>query len=76
MARTTLHFLKRCKRLAAINRECHDLNFEVRFSPAGNRTRFSLQQFMREVIMPVYDYICKKCQKSFELILTLGEHEG
>ena len=26
--------------------------------------------------MPVYDYICKKCQKSFELILTLGEHEG
>ena len=25
--------------------------------------------------MPVYDYICKKCRKSFELILTLGEHD-
>ena len=25
--------------------------------------------------MPVYDYICKKCQKSFELVLTLGEHD-
>jgi len=30
---------------------------------------------MREVIMPVYDYICKECQKSFELILALGEHD-
>jgi putative FmdB family regulatory protein len=30
---------------------------------------------MREVIMPVYDYICKKCRKSFELILTLREHD-
>ena len=49
------------KRLAAINRECHDLNFEARFSPAGNRTRLDLacSNFMREVIMPVYDYICK-----------------
>ena len=25
--------------------------------------------------MPVYDYVCKDCQKSFELILTLGEHD-
>ncbi len=25
--------------------------------------------------MPVYDYICKDCQKSFELVLTLGEHD-
>ena len=25
--------------------------------------------------MPVYDYICKKCRKSFELILTLSEHD-
>jgi len=25
--------------------------------------------------MPVYDYICKKCRKSFELVLTLGEHD-
>jgi putative FmdB family regulatory protein len=30
---------------------------------------------MREVIMPVYDYICKECQNSFELVLTLGEHD-
>ncbi|MDR3748425.1 MAG: zinc ribbon domain-containing protein, partial [Acidobacteriota bacterium] len=25
--------------------------------------------------MPVYDYVCKKCQKSFELVLTLSEYE-
>jgi putative FmdB family regulatory protein len=25
--------------------------------------------------MPVYDYICKDCQNSFELVLTLGEHD-
>ena len=25
--------------------------------------------------MPVYDYICKECRKSFELVLTLGEHD-
>jgi putative FmdB family regulatory protein len=25
--------------------------------------------------MPVYDYVCKDCQKPFELILTLGEHD-
>ncbi len=23
----------------------------------------------------LYDYICKDCQKSFELVLTLGEHD-
>lgn len=25
--------------------------------------------------MPVYDYICKDCQKSFELVLTLSQHD-
>jgi len=25
--------------------------------------------------MPVYDYLCKDCQKSFELVLTLSEHD-
>jgi putative FmdB family regulatory protein len=25
--------------------------------------------------MPTYDYVCKDCQKSFELVLTLGEHD-
>jgi len=25
--------------------------------------------------MPVYDYICHDCNKSFEQILTLQEHE-
>jgi putative FmdB family regulatory protein len=29
----------------------------------------------REVPMPVYDYICHDCQKTFELVLTLKEHE-
>jgi len=25
--------------------------------------------------MPVYDYICLECNKSFEKVLTLGEHD-
>jgi putative FmdB family regulatory protein len=25
--------------------------------------------------MPVYDYVCNDCHKSFELVLTLQEHE-
>ncbi len=25
--------------------------------------------------MPVYDYICKDCHKSFEEVLTLAEHD-
>jgi len=25
--------------------------------------------------MPVYDYICHDCQKTFELVLTLHEHD-
>lgn len=25
--------------------------------------------------MPVYDYICNDCQKSFEVVLTLTEHD-
>jgi putative FmdB family regulatory protein len=26
-------------------------------------------------LMPVYDYVCKACKKSFELVLTLSEHD-
>jgi putative FmdB family regulatory protein len=25
--------------------------------------------------MPVYDYLCNDCRKSFELVLTLREHD-
>jgi len=25
--------------------------------------------------MPVYDYVCKDCRHSFELVLTLSEHD-
>ncbi|MBZ5571929.1 MAG: zinc ribbon domain-containing protein [Acidobacteriia bacterium] len=25
--------------------------------------------------MPVYDYVCNDCHKSFELVLTLTEHD-
>jgi putative FmdB family regulatory protein len=25
--------------------------------------------------MPVYDYICNDCHKSFETVLTLSEHD-
>jgi putative FmdB family regulatory protein len=26
--------------------------------------------------MPVYDYFCHDCQKSFERVLTIREHDG
>jgi putative FmdB family regulatory protein len=29
----------------------------------------------REALMPVYDYVCNDCHKTFELILSLKEHE-
>jgi putative FmdB family regulatory protein len=28
------------------------------------------------VPMPVYDYLCKDCKKTFERVLTLHEHES
>ena len=30
----------------------------------------------REAPMPVYDYVCNDCHKTFELILTLRQHEA
>jgi putative FmdB family regulatory protein len=30
---------------------------------------------LREAIIPVCDYVCNDCQNSFELVLTLGEHD-
>lgn len=30
---------------------------------------------LREVPMPVYDYICLDCHKPFETLLTLNEHD-
>jgi putative FmdB family regulatory protein len=32
-------------------------------------------QGRREAFMPLYDYVCKACHKSFEVALTLHEHE-
>lgn len=26
--------------------------------------------------MPTYEYLCKKCNESFSLVLSLQEHEG
>jgi putative FmdB family regulatory protein len=26
-------------------------------------------------MMPIYDYQCHDCEKTFELVLTLGEHD-
>jgi putative FmdB family regulatory protein len=28
-----------------------------------------------EVLMPVYEYLCEVCHKTFEKILTIAEHE-
>jgi putative FmdB family regulatory protein len=30
---------------------------------------------LREVPMPVYDYVCLDCHKPFETVLTLNEHD-
>jgi putative FmdB family regulatory protein len=62
-------------RLAADVRECREKHFVDGFSLSGNWNRFALQECLREVPMPVYDYICKDCQNSFELVLTLSEHD-
>ena len=45
------------------------------FSLLGDWTRFDSQDALREATMPVYDYICHDCQNSFELVLTLTEHD-
>lgn len=29
----------------------------------------------RKVLMPTYEYFCEACQKQFEKIITLHEHE-
>jgi putative FmdB family regulatory protein len=34
-----------------------------------------MRKLVREVAMPVYDYLCNDCHKSFEKVLTLGEHD-
>jgi putative FmdB family regulatory protein len=54
--------------------ECQQ-KFAKGFSPSTKRTKFGLQQSLREATMPVYDYVCNDCQNSFELVLTLTEHE-
>ena len=48
--------------------------------PSGSpRRKISLKnhptRFEREAPMPVYDYICNDCHKTFELVMTLKEHE-
>ena len=34
-----------------------------------------MQLVFLEVVMPVYDYVCKDCHKPFESVLTLTEHD-
>ncbi len=40
-----------------------------------NELEFMMIRFVREVAMPIYDYVCKDCHKSFEKVLTLVEHD-
>jgi putative FmdB family regulatory protein len=35
----------------------------------------NIPRLEREVSMPVYDYVCNDCRKSFETVLTLNEHD-
>ena len=34
----------------------------------------STEQF-QEMIMPIYDYRCKKCNNEFSVVMTISEHE-
>jgi putative FmdB family regulatory protein len=59
-----------------------------RFPNCGNRAKISSRQPNQrkagarwspdkssEVRMPVYDYLCNDCHKTFEKVLTLSEHD-
>ena len=48
---------------------------QINFSSPGKGSKLFLPKSQREGSMPVYDYICKDCQHSFELVLTLSEHD-
>jgi putative FmdB family regulatory protein len=50
--------------------------FGARRDRIPGSTNFRNQRFTWEVAMPVYDYICNDCNKSFETVLTLGEHDA
>jgi putative FmdB family regulatory protein len=36
---------------------------------------YAITPIAGEVPMPVYDYLCRDCHKTFELILSLHEHD-
>jgi putative FmdB family regulatory protein len=36
----------------------------------------SLSSFSQEDVMPVYDYVCLDCHKTFEEVLTLKDHDN
>jgi putative FmdB family regulatory protein len=59
----------------AVGGQWHERIFAQGFPQPENWTKFGLQQSLREATMPVYDYVCKDCQNSFELVLTLGAHD-
>jgi putative FmdB family regulatory protein len=48
-------------------------SWRIDFSSHGKGSKFFLREW--EVSMPVYDYVCKDCQHSFELVLSLSEHD-
>ena len=37
--------------------------------------RYNSYGIKREAPMPLYDYVCNDCNKTFELVLTLKEHD-
>jgi putative FmdB family regulatory protein len=44
--------------------------------PLPFKSRYNSQRVpTRGAPMPVYDYICNDCKKSFETVLTLAEHD-
>jgi len=46
-----------------------------RASPLFWGLQFPYQLFFGRSPMPVYDYVCLDCHKSFETVLTLNEHD-
>jgi putative FmdB family regulatory protein len=46
-----------------------------RRSARRNPVEAAISGFAEEEVMPVYDYVCHDCQKTFEAVLTLTEHD-
>ena len=75
----TLEFLRGRERLAHLDlRSLTAVGYTAvsLARPLPFKSRYNSQRVpTRGAPMPVYDYICNDCKKSFETVLTLAEHD-